>query len=684
MRNVYRLLSFVFVTCGLSLSTFAYDGDTLTVGGTPKNNFGNKYSFVLKKDSSSNKINFTRSLGTESWDDKGIPIYFGGVMNLSTRYRTIKSENWPTRTKSIDIPYNGGGLLNLNMNMQIAPGFSTLLNVGFSPRFNGAQGAASREVFSGGQFGAVVNYKTRFAMIKIGAGDLVTGMSALFVGGAGAFGRTSPFYRFPWDNVALNGGSFMNADNTIFRYGSNNSNLDPFFTNGGRTRGFVLQASQMPLDLGLNVSYGVDPQTGTFNSGGKTSIYDVDPSKKTFSSRLYKTMGTNIFGANLIINNGYFETVSKTLKEKQNMMSGDVFLRLFDYFTFLGEIGATSFSTPFGEWDPDIFPYKFWGKDLVSDTSLLDEYNSGLSYLGKINLQVDERKFGFPIRLILYSLGPNFVNANNSAIINTYTYNLASSYINVGSGWDYGMRRGVISEVGQMANNRRAVELNTTIGKKKLRVNIGTQVSQEIEKEISPKWNQVMFSHKLNSFSTSSMHPWAVNGGPYGNLFSTFFQLQERVAITDTAVDYRKTFNSFIIDARYKTKLFGKEILMENYINYQSASDHFSPLPFVTDIAFVRVFFNEFMFYYRLKKDITLVGLGALQRAVGNDRTKLSPENGKPINHTGYGFGGGFDFDIDSTTGLYLRGMWNSHKDPNFIRDTYTLFETTIDFKIFF
>jgi hypothetical protein len=99
------------------------------------------------------------------------------------------------------------------------------------------------------------------------------------------------------------------------------------------------------------------------------------------------------------------------------------------------------------------------------------------------------------------------------------------------------------------------------------------------------------------------------------------------------------------------------------------------------------------MCWYRLKKNLTLVGVLAIQKAVGNNRTQLADSlgnittdrtKGKPINQTAYGIGGGLDIDIDSTKGVYLRVMWNSHQDKNFIKDRYTLFETAIDFKLYF
>jgi hypothetical protein len=88
---------------------------------------------------------------------------------------------------------------------------------------------------------------------------------------------------------------------------------------------------------------------------------------------------------------------------------------------------------------------------------------------------------------------------------------------------------------------------------------------------------------------------------------------------------------------------------------------------------------------------------------VGNNRTRLADAagnivyetgsnkifssdvtKGKPINQIAYGIGGGLDYDIDSTKGLYWRVMWNSHKDNHFTKDTYTLFESTVEFRVYF
>jgi hypothetical protein len=717
MRNIYSLVSFAFVMCALCLNTYAFDNDSSavsknlndTVSENHKNVlYGYRYLIGFNRNPQSPdsvlKLKVDRMAGTvkDEEEDKGIPILFGGVMDFNGRYRSIKSKYWQVPRKSVDLPYNSAAMVTLNMNVQFTPGFSTIFLMGFTPRFTGSISSdndSARSVYGGGTFGAVVNYKTRYAMIKIGAGNLTTGMSNLFVNGSGGQGRVSPFYRFPWDASVITGGTFLSTSNNIFRYGTGNANVDPFFSNGGRTKGFVMQLSQMPLDLGLNLGYGVDAQTQPTYLN--PTQYSLDPTKKTFGSRLYKKVGVNQFGLNLIINNGHFETVSEKLRETQYMYSGDVFLRLFEYYTIQAEVGASQFSNPYGKWDPDQAFSKFYGKNVISDPKLLNPYKSPVSFVGKINIQVDQRKFGLPIQLGLYSLGPNYVNLNSNTF-NTYTWNNTSQYVGVGAGWDYGMRRGVITDVGTTANNRRAVELNTSIGQGKFRINIGSQVGQEIVKEDSVKLNKIMFNHRLNVFSTSTFQPYQAQGGPYGSMLSTFFQLQENVIITDKVVDYKKTFNAAYLDARYKTNLFGKEILFENYTNFQSASDHFSPLPFVSNKAFVRVLFSELMFWYRLKKNVTFVGLAAIHKAVGNNRTRLADSQGnilyqtdgktlssdatkgKPINQTAYGIGGGLDFDIDNNKGLYFRVMWNSHKDSHFTKDTYTLFESTIEFKVYF
>ncbi len=345
------------------------------------------------------------------------------------------------------------------------------------------------------------------------------------------------------------------------------------------------------------------------------------------------------------------------------------------------EAGATSFSNPYGKFIGDSASIK-WSQTNFTDESLIDPYNTGIDYLGQLKIIIDKSKFGIPLSLTLYNLGPNYVNSN-SGTFNSSTYNFAAAYINNNSQWDVGMRRGFIADIGQTANNRRAYEFQTSIERGRFKVTIATQVGREIEKADSA-YNDVMFYQKVNAWSRAGFNYWTPVGGPYRKILSNYINLLERVDITDPVVNYRKTFNVFDIDARYKTTFLGRGIIINNYTSYSSASSKFSPLPYFTKNAFIRSLYDELTSYYQLKKNTVLVAQASYSKSVANDRTSLSPDNNKPINQDTWAFGAGIDWEFMPMCGLYFRELWMTHTDRNWKLDHFEGFETTIELKVMF
>jgi opacity protein-like surface antigen len=90
------------------------------------------------------------------------------------------------------------------------------------------------------------------------------------------------------------------------------------------------------------------------------------------------------------------------------------------------------------------------------------------------------------------------------------------------------------------------------------------------------------------------------------------------------------------------------------------------------------------MTYYNLSREVTLIGHLGFHKAAGNERTELSPENGKPINQISWAYGVGIDWNFYQNMGLYLRQLWMGHKDKNFILDKFRGWETTFEIKVFF
>ncbi|HSZ72544.1 MAG TPA: hypothetical protein VK750_07685, partial [Cytophagaceae bacterium] len=210
----------------------------------------------------------------------------------------------------------------------------------------------------------------------------------------------------------------------------------------------------------------------------------------------------------------------------------------------------------------------------------------------------------------------------------------------------------------------------------------------------------ITFEHRLNGVTRSRFAFYERFTGPYNRIHSIFRRTYENIAITDTVVNYKKSFNTLEFSMKYKMRLFGKELLMTNFTNYSSVQDHWSAIPLFTNKAFLRYFYEEFMAFYAIHQKVTLVGFWGVERVLGNNRTELADANGKlitdskgravasangkPIDQTGYGFGLGIDYNFDTQASLHIRQRWFTQQDKNFTLDKFKGNEMTIEFKVFF
>ncbi len=674
MKNIYKLLFCLLIIPVFGAVTKA--GDTLNT--EPRLKYRISYSKFNNRQGKFFQPYYRNLEQKGIGDDNGVAISFSGNFRFHGMYRVL-NESYPNVKPNEliiggfgdgNLPFGGSPLLTLFSKIVPADGVELGIGFAFSHIMSGSlfpDSTRSRSAF-GQTFGGTALFRTKVGNIKLGGGNLYGGMSQLFSGWAQV--RWNPFYRVPWDVSAQYGGSWSSYENT-YAMGSV-TNFDAAYASGGRTQGAIVQWSDIPGGFGVNLSYGIDGQTGLMPFNPEDSVNRVGGTKKTLGGRVYKKFRNYVLGVTGITNNGYIYNV-QDYRETQYMYSGDAMIML-PLMTISGEFGATAFTNPFGQYNGTLA-----GSGTPWDTAL---YRSGVDFLGQIKITIKKEAFGIPLKINMYSLGANYINMNAGAF-NTTTYNGAASYLQVNSGWDVAMRRGFIADMGQSANNRNAVEVSTQLERGRFKVSLGTQVGTEIEKQDSST-NQVMFYHKLNPWSRASFNLWTPTGGAYNRLLGNFIQLLERVSITDQVVDYRKTFNVFDIDARYKAAFLGRPVILTNYISYQSAADRFSPVPYFTDKAFVRVFYDELIAYYQLYKKTVLVGHVAYSKAVANNRTTLSADNGKPINQDSWGLGAGIDWNFAPMMGLYIREMWMTHRDKNFSLDHFQGFETTLELKVMF
>jgi hypothetical protein len=680
MKNIYLVLCCLCLASGVSYKSFAGPNDDSLKTGRPEL----KQAPYLKKyrpasSPYSNLTIFNKQQQQGFGDDNGVAISFTGNFRFHAMYRVLNQSYPNVKPKNLNIggfgdgslPLGGSPLLTLFSKIVPAEGVELGIGFGFGHIFAGTidpDSTRSRTPF-GQTFGGTASFRTKYGNIKIGGGNLYGGMSQLFSGWTQV--RWNPFYRLPWDVSAQYGGSWSSYENT-YTNGSV-TNFDAAYASGGRTQGAIIQFSDLPKGFGLNLSYGVDGQTGLYTLSAADSLNTLSGTKRTLGGRAYRKVNGHEIGITGILNKGYVDNVSD-YRESQYMYSGDATF-VFPNITVNAEVGATAFTNPFGKYD---------GTLAGSGTRPWDtlEYKSGIDYLGQLRFVLKKEVLGIPLRVNMYNLGANYINLNSGAF-NTSTYSNTSAYVQIRQNWDVAMRKGFIADLGQSANNRRAVEISTQLEKGRLKISLGTQVGSEIQKQDAVN-NQVMFYHKLNPWSRGGFNFWTPEGGPYHRLLGNFIQLLEKVQITDNVVNYKKTFNVFDIDSRYRTSLFGRSLILTSYTSYQSASDKFSPLPYVTNHAFVRVFYEELITYYQLTKTTVIVGHAAYNKAAANNRTTLSSDNGKPINQDTWGFGGGIDWNFAPMMGIYFREMWMTHRDKNFRLDHFQGYETSLEIKVMF
>jgi hypothetical protein len=454
--------------------------------------------------------------------------------------------------------------------------------------------------------------------------------------------RDDMFERFPWEWQT---NSFKRY---LAYYEDKNVARDPRLGSAS-VQGITITGSQMPFRTGFVLIYGKANNTNAWQS------FLTNNNQSIFAVQLHKKISThsvtaNYYQSTLVIRPQRFDKSFHNIAQEQAITSElNVNVKGFNFYS---ETGAGSVSNP-------IDSIKKWSPVVIT------------------NLGISKGIIPLPINLQYYYIGGGFVNPN-SAILNTSNRNVQAQFGNQLQ-YNNNIFEGAITEFGQMANNRQGFNLSSTLDvKKHLRFSVALSSQQELQNI----FNMITVQHRLNGFTRSQFVYYRNQVGPYGRQMNTWRRSWEKITVTDSS-SYKKGFNLIDFSARLKTKLFNRDLIFSNYVNYNSVQDKFAPVAIFSSKAFVRNLYEEFMTFYNIHNKLTLVGLVGLERTVGNARTELAP-NGKPIDQTGHGYGAGLDIDLSPVSGLYIRQRWYSFSDKNFILDRFRGFDTTVELKIFF
>jgi hypothetical protein len=525
--------------------------------------------------------------------------------------------------------------------------------------------------------------------------------------------RDDLFDRYPWEPEGHDFARYSSA------YASGDIPRDQRFGKQA-TQGFILEGTNMPAGFDAAIIYGKASTSGGYQS------YLTQNSLNIIAGRIGKTLGNHKIGYNYFNQLGYTDNkvnYKKILKGTDAFYVKDNFVSqavtsvdgrfTFDNFSIFTEVGMGSY--------------------------LSSTYNAGLKHSvksGEANVSTYKRNWGetmffeittkkqltiIPLKLSLYRISPRVVNIN-SAVYNT-TVEQALPNTAVPQNYNITYYDGMVTDIGQMANNRQGLNLSASKKVSNLVVKFDLGMSQEIQNLagdtrngaranfsgagniqqdslIDPYTNSITYEHRLNALTRSRFAFSQRFAGPYNRIHSIYRRTYDNVSITDVVVNYKKSFSSVDLELKYKLQFLGKELILTNFNIYNSVQDKFSPIPVFTNNAFIRTFYEEFMAFYAIHPKITLVGFFGMERIKGNQRTELADgngklivdkygrpiasPNGKAVNQTGYGFGPGLDYNFHSRACLNLRYRRFIYSDKNFTLDKFNGSEITTEFKVFF
>ncbi|HOS85162.1 MAG TPA: hypothetical protein PK199_09625, partial [Bacteroidales bacterium] len=154
---------------------------------------------------------------------------------------------------------------------------------------------------------------------------------------------------------------------------------------------------------------------------------------------------------------------------------------------------------------------------------------------------------------------------------------------------------GLLPTIGQITNNKQGITLffNKKVGN--LKVKAGYANSQELVNlagdlrnggpraqilaksqdslTLASYTNTITFQHTLNNLARSRFGFWERYVGPYNRIHNNFRRSYEIISITDTVVDYKKSFVSFDLELKYKTIVLNRPIIFVNYTQFSSVHD---------------------------------------------------------------------------------------------------------------
>ncbi|MDX1419947.1 MAG: hypothetical protein R3181_08270 [Rubricoccaceae bacterium] len=620
---------------------------------------------------------------TESLRPEPLPVSVFGYYRLFLYNRNI-TEPYPNLEPFEQVTAVGDGYREpmLSLNVVGRPSgrasFGTEMFV-FTP-YDGTEDFESNALSLNLGINFYGNFRTEAGNYGVRAGGIHWyNLSPFTIGVYQVLDRYSIFDRTPWEGVTgtTKYDSYFETGETS--PGDQRWNFQAF-------QGFILDGRELPGGLGFDAFWGktqpngglpnalTDPSETVAGEGeaGDVPTYDgfsgearVLPSFIT-GGRLQRAFGeTGSTQALVALNSIYsYRTLDSLTAERRDYQ---VHTASFDAtladVTVSGELGASRFDSPTYTSE--------WGEALMVRARTAP----ALTFL--------------PLDVQVYQVGRHFFNENGEIATGNNPQIRPDPRCAVTAG--AGSAGGLITQVGQLAHNRRGVNFNTSWGAGPAQLGVGWGLAHELAATTS----ELSYIHRVNGLAESRIYnPFpaeavcATQFGPLGRKFSFFRGVFERVETTDVEPvtglpTTRKYFHAVDLQAKFRAQVLERPVYLFYLGSFGSANRSAKVVP-TDDDTYLFVQYHEVDLYVPLVEDLILAGYLGYENARGGQFTALSEETGEPRDQRGLGVGLGVDWTIASNAGLYVRHRWMDFEDRSFPEDTYNGRELTLELKVFF
>ena len=519
------------------------------------------------------------------------------------------------------------------------------------------------------------NFRTKYGRFGVRAGGIHwASMSPFTMGIFQSFDLYSIFDRTPWEGV-------NNTDRYELYYNTGAISRDTRWNNRA-FQGVIIDGGALPGGLSFSFLFGkaqpnggltngiMDPLATINNPGiagnrptylGFSGINRVTPN--TFTGlRVKKDFGKNFIAFNTIYNRSRIDSI-KPLFQTYGVNTLEFQFRPAK-LDISGEIGAGSFALPGQE--------AKWGEVAMVRAKIPSDY----TYL--------------PFDVQLYQIGKNFYN-DNGEILTTSNPEIQnqSSGINQAGQASAG---GPLTQVGQLAHNRRGINIFTekSVGPFRFKAGLGLAM------ELDTITNELSYVHRINGLALSRIYnpfPAGATGptvfGPYNRTVSFFRGAYEIARLTDIDPGTlqpltRKHFQAFDVQAKYRTDIAKRPFYVFYLGSWMSAHPEMKLFPSFNENAYLHAQYHEVDVYYELFPKFILTGYYGFEYIRGGLNTEWDVSSLQPRNQVGQGIGIGFDWTVAENAAFYVRQRFMDFKDRSFSLDQYRGNETTIELKVFF